>query len=394
MAPTITAIETIEYRYPVDGLGDVLSTTNSQMSTANRGTVGEWPRFGLRIDTDVDITGEFLSFVGSVGVVQIEAVADALIGRNPLRREKLWNDVRTSLKRYDGLGLGPLDIALWDFAGKYHDAPIHELLGTYRTRLPSYASTFYGQEEGGLDSGTAYADFAEHCLDIGYQGFKIHGFPADGDRPVHERDIDIVHAVGDRVGTNMALMLDGSCKYETWTQALSVGRACDEQGYFWYEDPYMDGGGSHSGHRRLREYLDTPLCQGELVHGVEAHTDLLAADATDILHVDPEYHGGITGAMKIANAAEAAGLDVQYHGPGPDRRHCMAATRNTCYYELGLIHPDCENPSNNPAYAGEYSDALETIDPDGTVPVPDRPGLGVDIDWDFVLDHAQHHRRY
>jgi len=72
------------------------------------------------------------------------------------------------------MGIGPIDIALWDFAGKYHDAPIHELLGTYRESIPAYASTYSADSDGGLDTPKAYADFAEQCHRDGFPEFKIH----------------------------------------------------------------------------------------------------------------------------------------------------------------------------------------------------------------------------
>ena len=63
------------------------------------------------------------------------------------------------------MGHGPLDIALWDLAGKKYGTSVARLLGGFRTRLPTYASTYHGQDQpGGLDSPEAFADFAEACL--------------------------------------------------------------------------------------------------------------------------------------------------------------------------------------------------------------------------------------
>ena len=87
--------------------------------------------------------------------------------------------------------------------------------------------------------------------------------------------------------------------------------------------------------------------------------------------------------MCEAHAAEGCGLDVEIHAPGPPHRHCMAAIRNTNYYELGLVHPKVRS-ERNPVYTGDYSDALDAIDARGQVPVPQGPGLGVGIDWDYV----------
>ena len=114
------------------------------------------------------------------------------------------------------------------------------------------------------------------------------------------REIETVHAVGDRVGKDMDLMLDPACEYDTFTDALQVGKACDEERFLWYEDPYRDGGLAQHAHRQLRERLDTPILQGEHIRGLEAHTDRAVNDATDFIRADSHYDGGITGTIPRA----------------------------------------------------------------------------------------------
>ncbi|MFB6074403.1 MAG: enolase C-terminal domain-like protein [Haloarculaceae archaeon] len=383
MPPEITRVESVEFAYDIENVG--LDGAGFNL-VYEPDSVTERKLFAIRIHTDEGITGEYVGG-NSPGAAQINTFADYLVGKNPLARERHWSEIKRALRKYDRMGMGPIDIALWDFAGKYHDAPIHELLGTYRTRLPAYASTYHGDENGGLDSPEAFAAFAEECRDMGYPGFKIHGWGGSDDSRDVDREVETVHAVGEAVGDEMDLMLDPACEYETFGDALTVGRACDEEGFYWYEDPYRDGGISQHGHRRLAERLDTPLLQTEHVRGLEPHTDFAAAEATDFLRADPEYDAGITGAMKIAHVAEGFGIDVEFHAPGPAQRHCIAATRNANYYELALVHPDCPN-TQPPVYEGDYSDMLDTVDDDGTVPVPDGPGLGVEYDWDYIEDNA------
>jgi L-alanine-DL-glutamate epimerase-like enolase superfamily enzyme len=260
--------------------------------------------------------------------------------------------------------------------------PVHRLLGGYKERLPAYASTYHGDHQpDGLSSPEAYADFAEQCLELGYPAFKIHGW---GRAPISQ-EVATVHAVGQRVGGRMDLMLDPACEYTTFGDALKVGRACDEEGFFWYEDPYRDGGTSQSGHRRLRQLIRTPLLQTEHVRSLEPHIDFLVNEATDYVRGDVGYDG-ITGAMKIAHACEGLGADIEFHGPGPAQRQCMASVRNTNYYEMGLVHPRTAISHVNELYL-DYTDELTSVDADGTVPVPQGPGLGVTIDWDWVERH-------
>jgi len=160
-----------------------------------------------------------------------------------------------------------------------------------------------------------------------------------------------------------------------------VGWACDEEEFFWIEDPYNDGGISQFGHRRLRDLISTPLLQTEHVRSLQPHVDFALADATDFLRGDPNYEG-ITGVMKIAHAAEGLGIDVELHGAGPAQRHCMAAIRNTNYYEMALVHP--KGPATYYPFYRDYCDGLDAIDKAGCVYPPTGPGLGAELDWEFI----------
>jgi L-alanine-DL-glutamate epimerase-like enolase superfamily enzyme len=184
----------------------------------------------------------------------------------------------------------------------------------------------------------------------------------------------------------MDLMLDPACEYITFGEALKVGWACDEQKFFWYEDPYRDGGTSQFAHRKLRQLIKTPLLMTEHIRSLEPHIDFVMADATDFVRGDVGYDG-ITGVVKLAHACEALGLDIEFHGPGPAQRQCMSAVRNTNYYEMGLIHPQAPGSSDIPLYLGDYRDSLDAIDKKGHVPVPQGPGLGVEINWEWVNKH-------
>lgn len=384
MTPEITAIERTTFSYPLEGVSrnpDGFNLVYDPGNTFKRVT------HALRIHTDVGTTGEYVGG-NTPAMAQLDMFADYLIGENPLKREKHWAKLRRGLRKYDQMGIGPIDIALWDFAGKYAGFPIHELLGGYRSRLPAYASTYFGGPDSGFDSPKAYADFAADCRAMGFPAFKLHTWSGDEHRDIG-REIEAIHTVGNQVGDDMELMHDPVCEYETFADAVAVGKACDEQRFLWYEDPYSDGGKSQHAHRKLRQLLSTPLLQTEMLRGLEEHTDFVANEATDFVRADPEWDGGITGAIKIARMAEGFGLDVEYHLPGPAVRHCMAATRNTNYYELGLIHPDSDTPHNQPPiYEGGYTDAPSSIGKDGAFPIPSSPGLGVDYNWAYIEQHA------
>jgi L-alanine-DL-glutamate epimerase-like enolase superfamily enzyme len=378
--PRITRLTVHQYRWQLDDMGTDYNGFNTVYQPGGR---LQPTGYVFTIETDAGVTGEYAGG-NAVSYAQVGMVAHYLLGKNPLERERIYDDLKRALRKHDRFGLGPVDIALWDIAGKLYDAPIAELLGGYRAGLPAYASTYHGDENGGLDSPAAFADFAVRCKELGYPAFKIHGW---GRGPI-AREVATVLATREAVGPEMDLMLDPACEYDTFADALRVGRACDEAGFFWYEDPFKDGGLSAFAHRKLRQLIRTPLLLGEHVRGFELHVDQIVAGGTDFVRADADYDGGITGVLKIAHAAEGFGLDCEIHAPGPAHRHCMAALRNSNYYELGLVHPKLgSNKNSRSLYGGDYSDDLDAIDERGQVPVPRGPGLGVTIDWDYVAAH-------
>lgn len=373
--PIITGLEVHEWSSRLPELGTDYNGFNLVYEPGGSVPISG---FVLRILSDVGAVGEYAGG-SALDYASLARFAPYLLGKSALQRERIYTDVNRALRQNARMGLAPVDVALWDLAGKFYDAPIYKLLGGYKASVPCYASTYHGDDQpGGLSSPEAYADFAEQCLELGYPAFKIHGW---GRAPIRQ-EIANVHAVGQRVGGKMDLMLDPACEYMTFGDALKVGWACDEERFFWYEDPYRDGGTSQFAHRKLRQLIRTPLLQTEHVRGLESHVDFVVGEATDFVRGDIGYDG-ITGAMKIAHACEGLGVDIEFHGPGPAQRQCMAAVRNTNYYEMGLLHPKA--PASHPAdlYL-DYRDDLTAIDADGHIPIPQGPGLGVAIDWAWV----------
>lgn len=343
-------------------------------------------RFGLRIYADNGAVGEYVPGRGRAKVIKsaCEALSHSLIGKPALQRERHYRALRGMTKHIGEVGIGALDIALWDLAGKHYNASVAELLGGYRDRLPAYASTIHGDRHPkGLSSPEAYADFAERCYDLGYRAYKMHGWSGD----VAEESA-MIRTVAKRVGGKMAIMYDASGHPKTLADAIQIGRVCDECDLYWIEDPYADGGISIHGHQMLKKNIKTPILITEFVRNLETTTDVMVAGATDFGRADPDYDGGLTGCHKVAVAAEGLGMDVEIHSCGPAMRHLMAACRNANYYEVNLVHPDCPNAWSLPFYTGDYSDQLDCVDADGCVGVPEGPGFGVGYDWDAIQSAA------
>ncbi len=376
---TIKKIEILEFSYPVENVGPAENGFDT-VYVAN--TTGRLSSLATRIETTDGVVGEYVGGM-ALALRQSTYLAPHLIGRNAFNRLDFYEESKRALRKFDKMGVGILDIALWDWAGKRLETSVANLIGSSRQRIPAYASTYHGDRNGGLSSPEDFADFAEHCVSLGYRAFKMHGW---GEGNVEEEVASIL-LLRERLGPKIKLMLDPASHLRTFADTVAVGRACDEANFFWLEDPFRDTGVSQSAHRLLRERIRTPLLIGEHVRGLEHKADFAVSGASDFIRVNPDYDMGITGALKVGFMAEALGLDVEVHSAGPAQRHCAAAFRNTNFYELGLVGP--KSGSSKPkVYTCGYADSLEAVGEDGQVPVPTGVGLGVQYDWDFIRKNA------
>jgi L-alanine-DL-glutamate epimerase-like enolase superfamily enzyme len=367
MESSITRIEIVEFQYNLKARPERLHQ-----------------RFAVKIFTSDGIEGQYVPVWSAppFSLLQVVDLAKQFVGHDLAAREKLWDLANRSHAKIDRIGAGSLDIALWDAFGKQVGKAIVDLLGRYRSRLPAYASSVSGRSgpDDELSSPQSYADFTSWCKEHHFPAFKIHG-PSGG---TVKDEIAVLKAVAGAAG-GMDVMTDPGKRLPTLGDALQLGRACDEVGAYWLEDPMRDN--SPFGHRVLREKIKTPLLLTEMVRGLEMRAQVALDGGTDFLRADPELDMGITGVMKTAHFAEAIGMDVEVHASGPAQRHCMGAIRNTNYYELGLLHPVHGNAALPPIYGPGYVENASAVGSDGCVGIPEGPGLGVEYDWEFIMGH-------
>ena len=153
--PKITKVSVTTFEHELENVGKDYNTFNMVYEGGSKlkqsGTI-------LQIHTDQGIVGEYPEIGRAIGDVQ--TVAEYLIGKDALSRESIYNDMKRGLRHGAMLGVGVVDICLWDIAGKLYDEPLYRLLGGERKPLPTYASTLHGDENGGLQTPEDFADFA------------------------------------------------------------------------------------------------------------------------------------------------------------------------------------------------------------------------------------------
>lgn len=332
----------------------------------------------IRIRTQDGLEG--IAFGGSEGLVA--AARQQLAGHDPFQREAitalLQKAGRLDQAALSDRNIGILDQALWDLAGKAAGLPVYKLLGGFRDRVPAYASTMVGDDiPGGLDSPESYAAFAKACVAKGYRAVKMHTWmPPYG--PDLNRDIAACAAVREAVGPDVHLMLDPFHNY-TREEALYLADAIAELGFRWMEEPMDEY--NVSSYVWLCENTALPICGPEsAAGGLKTRAEWIAREAADMIRTGLE-HGGISHIMKTAHLCEAFGLRLELHGGGAGTLQALAAMPIPGeYYEHGLLHPHLDFEGESPW----LRTPIDRVEPDGQISLPDRPGLGLDVDWDFI----------
>lgn len=314
-------------------------------------------------------------------------VRAVLIGQDPFDRERLWQDLahwqRGSAMQLTDRALAAVDAALWDLAGRALGLPVHKLIGAYRDKVPAYASIMCGDElEGGLATPEDYGRFAEKLVARGYKAIKLHTWmPPVSWAPDVKMDIKACSAVREAVGPDIHLMLDAFHWYSR-TEALELGRGLEKIGFAWIEEAMDEQ--SMSSYAWLADQLDIPVIGPESAAGKHfTRAEWIKADACDILRVGVHDCGGITPALKGMHLAESFGMNCEVHGNEVSNLVVCAVSKASRWFERGLLHPFLEYDDGR-----DYLNALyDPMDDEGFVHLSQKPGLGEDINFDFINEN-------
>ncbi|HEY3911300.1 MAG TPA: mandelate racemase/muconate lactonizing enzyme family protein [Stellaceae bacterium] len=343
----------------------------------------------VEVETDGGVTG--IGEVGGGGTRHVieEQLRPMLLGEDPLLIEGLWQKMFARTRQFGRRGIAMnaisgIDIALWDIAGKVARMPLYRLLGACRDRVEAYASGGFYQAGKSVDD---LAGEAEGYRALGFKGMKmkIGRNPSTQTHLRHlaaqarscevepEEDIARVAAVRRALGPNAKLMADVNCAWSP-AMAIEMGRALEPYRLYWLEEPVATD--DIDGSARVADALATPIAGYETEIGLYGFRELIARGAVDIVQPDLAWSGGFSECRRIAALAQAHHLMVAPHAFAgavllAASLHFAAATANALLLEFD------QNPN------GLRDQLLKepiAIDGDGMVRLPERPGLGIELD--------------
>jgi galactonate dehydratase len=365
--------------------------------------VGHRNQFVVKVETDAGIyglgegglSGRELAMKGAV-----EHYANWLVGRDPMRRGALWQEMYRS-QYFEGgrvltAAISAIDIALYDIAGKALDVPVYELLGgKHRDFVPGFATT----------GGSTYEELLEGVellLENGWPAIRIGLAKPQYDDPqlfVPRESIPVtaewMTRLREDVGSGPVLGVEYHHRL-TVSEAASFCQRMPHGTLDFLEEPIRDE--TPEAYEALRRMTDVPFAIGEEFASKWQFRPYIERGITSFARVDVCNVGGLTEAKKVAGWAEAHYIDLMPHNPlGPictaASVHLGAAVPNFAWLEARAT------PTENWDLAHEMFPVQPTLD--GTrYPVPDGPGLGVDFneelaaEQEFEMWEASHlHRR-
>jgi len=334
--------------------------------------------FITRVKTDAGIEG----IASGDDMLGLEQFNELFIGQNPLdleRHYRILSNMSFHYSRY-----WPLDLALWDIAGKVAGLPVWRLLGGSNGRVNLYASS------GTLRSPAALADQAERFVDEGFAAMKLRFHRGDW-----RDDIRTLETVRKKIGDKLELMVDCNQGWrmvwdieEPWKlkDALAVARELERIGVYWMEEPLFRG--DWKGMKALKEMVDVRLAAGEMNRELYEFRHLIEERAVDVLQPDAALTGGITGLRRIAAMCREADVMFTPHtwsnGVGMvANAHLVAALSNGPFMEFPYDPPEWSVDRRDFMMAHKYEAHKGNID------LGEEPGLGISYDEKLLAETRQ-----
>ncbi len=334
--------------------------------------------------TDEGLTGYGSVFTNDALVRAALGVLEPLYrGENALEPERVSEKLRQNtfwLGRGGSIthAISGIDIALWDLLGKAAGQPVGRLLGgRYRERVRPYASILM-EEPGRL---------ADHLLQVKAQGFRAFkiGWGPFGRRSAAV-DEAIVRAAREAVGAESQLMVDAGGSDAFWPQgykwALRTSHMLAAYQAAWFEEALRPD--AWEDYILLREHSPVPIAGGEVLTRRQSFQPWLTAGALDIVQPDVTKVGGITESRRIAWMAQDNGVRFVPHGWNTAVGLAADLQLASAFSDTDLVEYLIGSP-----YVDELASGGWRLDADGMLPIPDKPGLGLELDRKAVARYGR-----
>jgi L-alanine-DL-glutamate epimerase-like enolase superfamily enzyme len=357
---------------------------------------GDWQML-VKVSTDEGVTGwsdaetlapAAVSVISGQGMslLGFRTLRDLLIGEDVLEVERLWEVLYVGSAYYGRRGIAmqcisAIDNCLWLIRAQAANMPLCQLLGgRRRDRVVAYASTLF------RDAPEANAEAARGYIERGFHAVKF-GWGVFGEDP--GRDVEILAAIREVMGPDRHLLIDPGWYGAGWKDPYRLRSREENLALCERVAPYKPGWVEDFIHPErfdeyayVRKHSPVPLASGEQVATVWDFQRFIDMGCVDIVQPDPRC-GGLSVAKRVAQMVDAANLDLVPHSWLTDLLHAYSLHPIAMLPRAKFVE---FNVAQSELTRGVCGGAL-TLNDDGTVSIPDGPGLGVEVDVEFVEAH-------
>jgi L-alanine-DL-glutamate epimerase-like enolase superfamily enzyme len=351
---SIAALEVDHYRIPLPVV----------LSDSTHGDIAHFDLVTARVRSGDGAEGVGYTYTVGAGASAIRALlgdlVPLLLAQDAERIEALWKRMWWGC-HYVGRGglaafaISAVDIALWDLRARRRGLPLWKLLGGHDPRVKAYA--------GGIDLQFPLDKLLRQTDENMSRGFRAIKMKVG--RPRLRDDVERVGAMRRHLGPDVPLMVDANMRW-TADEAVRAARALAAHDVFWLEEPTIPD--DVPGHARIVRDGGLPIAAGENLRTIHEFERLIVKEGVTFPEPDVSNIGGVTPWLKVAHLAEAHNLPVTSHGVHDLHVHLLAAVPNASYLE---VH----------GFGLERFIAQPLEIRDGEAIAPNRPGHGVEFDW-------------
>ncbi|HEX4216301.1 MAG TPA: mandelate racemase/muconate lactonizing enzyme family protein [Candidatus Dormibacteraeota bacterium] len=330
----------------------------------------------VRLTTDSGLVGwgEATGGLQTMPVVHaIEEMRPLYLGADPREVHDVWQRMHRGLFLHTNAGMAGIETACWDVLAKSLGVPLWRLLGGRAdARIRAYANGWYR----GPREPDAFAERARQVVAMGYTALKFDPFGANQgtlDRAEEDLSLAIVAAVRDAIGDSADLIVEAHDRF-TVSTAIRVGRALEAHNPLWLETPVMSTDVEAT--LEVARQVPVPVAAGERFDRLEQFSRLAAGKVVSILQPEFLSLGGISPTIKAAAIAEAHGAVVAPHS-------AQSPVCTAINVQLGAVLPNLLIQETFDDFQDEWAGDVVKGAPrvvDGHLELPDRPGLGIDVD--------------
>ena len=342
-------------------------------------TTGAIEHLYLRIKTDSSIEGLYGPLDSEAVRVVLAQLRPFLIGKDPLAGETLWDQLyrrdRHSRAGHYMMALSAVDNALWDLRGKFFNTPVFRLLGgPTRSDVEAYASC--------LGYSVEPEPAANRAAQLKSEGFRYQKWflaygPGDAAYGL-QKNLELVKTLRKTLGDDTEIMFDA---YNGWDlqYAIDWAKSAEPSRPHWIEEPFISD--QLENFAKLSRATSIPVATGEHFYGRWEVNRFLQADAIKVVQADPEWCGGTSELLKICALASTHGVRVIPHGHGLRAALHVVASQSplTCpLVEYLMLHKPYKLHFEKDAPAPKA----------GKIPLPTRPGFGIELDPAKIEDQT------